>query len=116
MRTKTLLATVALSLVVGGSALFLNAREQPRKPYPKATPPPPAAPVYIPSTDKVPTEAEVDLALAMRDDVLLGTVARALDTRDAQAREAAFSFLLPQLIDTIPQRLVELFDRQTGEA
>jgi hypothetical protein len=116
MRTKALLATVVLSLVVGGSALYLHAREEPRRPYPKATPPPPPSPIYIPSTDKVPTEAEVDLALAMYDDRLLAEVARALQTRDAQAREGAFAFLLPQLLDSVPQRVVELFDRQEGEA
>jgi hypothetical protein len=116
MRTKAALALLAITLIAGGSAFFLNAREQPvRRPYPKATPPPPPSPIYEPSNEKVPTEEEIELALAMHEDLLLGKVARALETRDPQERETAFALLLPELLQVAPERVVELFDRQKGE-
>ncbi len=116
MRTKVILAFVAFTLLAGGSAFFLEAGEQPRRPYPKATPPPPPSPIYTPSPDRVPTSEEVDLALAMRDDLQLAQLDRALGSRDPQAREAAFTFLLPALIQTVPRRVVDLLARQDGEA
>jgi hypothetical protein len=116
MRLKTTaFAIVALTLLAGGSALFLNAHEQPRRPYPKASPPPPPSPIYTPSSEKAQSAEEIDLAAAMHVDLLLGQVGRALATRDAQAREAAFTFLLPELIQVAPHRVVELFEELEGE-
>lgn len=115
MRTKSLIAVVALTFLVGGSAFFLGAGEQPRRRYPKATPPPPPSPIYTPSPDRVLTEREVDLALAMREDTQLGALARALHSGDAQAREAAFTFLLPALVQETPARVAELVQTSRGE-
>ena len=44
-------------------------------------------------------------------------IERALHGRDPQQREAAFTFVLPELIQVEPKRVVALFERQKpGEA
>ncbi len=116
MRLKTTaFAILALTLLAAGSAFFLNAREQPRRPYPKAAPPPPPSPIYTPSPENAQSAEEIDLAAAMHVDLLLGQVGRALVRRDEQAREAAFAFLLPELIQVAPDRVVDLLEELAGE-
>jgi hypothetical protein len=108
--------TVAALFATVGSAYYLDARE-PRKPYPKATPPPDPSPVYTPSNEPVLSEEEIEQRAQDHDARLAASIESALRSRDPQRREAAFVFLLPELLQFEPQRLVDMVQRQEpGEA
>nr|AQQ75212.1 hypothetical protein [uncultured bacterium] len=106
---------VALSASIG-SAWYLDARE-PRKPYPKATPPPDPSPVYTPSDEPVLSEEEIEKRAEDHNAMLARNIEAALLGRDAERREMAFTFLVPELLDLGPELLVDLHSRQKpGEA
>ncbi len=113
----TIVATtlLALSATVGG-AYFLRA-PPPRKPWPKPTPPPPPSPIYTPSKERAMTAEEIAAEAAVHNERLALEIERALVARDPQDREAAFTFLLPELIQVEPQRLVDMVaEQEPGEA
>ena len=116
MKPTSIVTLVAATLLAVGSAYWLNARE-PRKPYPKATPPPPPSPIYHESKEPAPNAEEIErMTRGHVDEVVLG-IERALAARDPQQRETAFTFLLPELIQVAPQRVVEMVAHQEpGEA
>lgn len=106
---------VLATLVAAGSAYWLNARE--RKPWPKPTPPPPASPIFHPSPEPAPTAEEIALQSEQHNQQLVVAVERALVARDAQQRETAFTFLLPELIQVAPGMVTDMVARQEpGEA
>lgn len=108
--------TVAALFATIGSAYYLDARE-PRKPYPKATPPPDPSPIYVPSNEPVLSEKEIEQRAHDHNAMLAHTIESALLARDPQRREAVFVFLLPELLQLEPERLVEMVKRQEpGEA
>ena len=111
-------ATLVALVATAGTAHWLDTRHAPRKPpYPKATPPPPPSEIFEPSADPVLNEAQIDALERDHNALLERHIERALDTRDPQAREAAFTFLLPELLQVEPQRVVVLLERQEpGEA
>jgi hypothetical protein len=115
--TITLVAITVIALFASiGSAYYLDARE-PKKPYPKATPPPPPSDVYIPSKEPVPTAEEIERQARDHNAQLGLEIERALAARDPRQRETAFTFLLPELLQVDPGRVVELVARQApGEA
>lgn len=110
-------ATLIALVATAGTAHWLDSRHEPRKPYPKATPPPPPSPIFTPSDEPVLTEQEIDAQESDHTALLERQLAHALGSRDAQLREAAFTFLMPELLQVEPQRAVALFERQApGEA
>jgi hypothetical protein len=108
--------TVVALFATIGSAYWLDAREV-RKPYPKATPPPDPSPIFTPSKEPAPTAEEIEKQAREHDAMLALSIERALVSRDAQQRETAFTFLLPELLQVDPGRVVEMVARQQpGEA
>jgi hypothetical protein len=115
--TITLVAITVVALFASiGSAYYLDARE-PKKPYPKATPPPPPSDVYTPSKERAPTAEEIERQARDHNARLGLEIERALAARDPHQRETAFTFLLPELLQVDPARVVEMVARQEpGEA
>ena len=118
--TSTIAAilTLALTATVGG-AFYLNANEAPtkRRPWPKATPPPPPSPIYQTSPEIAPGEAEIEAEARGHNRRIALVLERALLLGENQDREAAFTFLLPELLQLEPKLVVDLFDAQApGEA
>ena len=117
MKPSSIITMVCATLVAIGTAGWLAAEEPPRIPYPKATPPPPPSPVYTPSKESAPTLEEIEKAAREHNGMLAMVIERALAAGDAQQRETAFTFLLPELLQIDPQRVVGMFARQQrGEA
>jgi hypothetical protein len=107
-------AVVAASIM--GGALYLGAAEK-RQPYPKPTPPPPPSPIYLPSKERAMTAAEIAAEAAFHNERLALEIERALFARDPQERETVFTFLLPELIQLEPRRVVDMVARlEPGEA
>lgn len=103
---------VGATLIAIGTAYWIDAREtEPRKAWPKPTPPPPPSPNYTPSKESAPTEKEIAENSREHNAQLALAVERAL-VGSAQQRETAFTFLLPELIQVEPQRLVAMVARQ----
>jgi len=99
--------------VVCAALLALGAKT----PYPKATPPPPPSPEFTPSPERAPTEKEIDKATRQHYAELAMAIERALVARNPEQRETAFTFLLPELLQVEPQRVVEMVKKQEpGEA
>jgi len=68
-------------------------------------------------TAPAPTEEEIERAARDHDDMLVREIERALAARDPQRRETVFTFLLPELLQFDPARVVEMVKRQEpGEA
>lgn len=113
----TSIVTLVLATLVGvGTAYWLSAHET-RRPWPRPTPPPPPSPIYIPSTERVPTAAEIEIEAQRHNETIALEIEHALVANDPQRREAAFTFLLPELIQVEPRRVAEMFARQKpGEA
>jgi hypothetical protein len=113
MKPTSIATLVAATLLAIGSACWIGAREPPtRKPYPKATPPPPASPIYTQSKEPAPTLEDIEREAREHDARVEADIERALQARDPLAREAAFTFLLPELIQVAPGRVVALHARQ----
>jgi hypothetical protein len=115
MKPTSIVTLVAATLLAVGSAYWLDGREL-RKPYPKAAPPPPS-PIYTPSQEYVQSAAEIARVAQTHNASLALEIERALVARDSQERETAFTFLLPELIQVDPERVVAIVARQEpGEA
>lgn len=111
-RTISLVAITVVALFASiGSAWWLDARE-PRQPYPKATPPPPPSPVYTPSKERAPTAEEIERQARDHNARLGLEIERALVSSNAQQRETAFTFLLPELLQVDPERVVDMVAKQ----
>jgi hypothetical protein len=119
--TRTSLLAIASVTVVAliatiGSTYYLGAHEK-RKPWPKATPPPPPSSVYYPAKESAPSAAEIEFEAATHIQGVALEIERALLARDPRRREAAFTFLLPELIQVEPQLVVDMIDAlEPGEA
>lgn len=116
-KTITIVAITAVALFAAiGTAWRLDAREA-RKPYPKATPPPPASQVFTDLKEPVPDEQQIEAWARDHNAQLERQIERALVARDPQQREAVFTFLLPELLQVEPERVVAMVARQEpGEA
>jgi len=113
----TLAVATALILVAAmGAAYRLDARE-PRKPYPKATPPPPPSAVFTPSQEPAPSAEQIERDARNHNARLALHIESALYARDPHQRETAFTFLLPELLQLEPERATDMVARQEpGEA
>lgn len=116
MKPTSIVTVVTVTLISIGAALLLGAKET-RKPWPKPTPPPPPSPIYHPSPERAETEAQIAQQASTRYQHIGLEIERALNSRDPRRREAVFTFLLPELIQVEPARVVDMFERQErGEA
>jgi hypothetical protein len=116
MRPAPVIAVVASALLALGSAWWLHAHESGSRPWPEATPPAPALPIYTPAPRSA-QGAENALDTRERNALLMTEIERALVARDPQQRETAFNFLLPELLQKDAPRVVDLVARQEpGEA
>jgi len=117
VKSITIVAVTAVALFAAiGTAWRLDAREA-RKPYPKAIPPPPASPRFMDLKEPAPDEQQIEAQAREHNALLERQIERALVTRDPQLREAVFTFLLPELLQVEPERVVAMVARQApGEA
>jgi hypothetical protein len=107
------IATLALVTLLGvGTALFIDAGEKPRRHYPKPTPPPPPSPIYTESPEHVQSEEEIAQMAAGHNANLATDLESALLSKDRRRREAAFVFILPELVQVDVQRVVDMVARQ----
>jgi len=115
--TISLVAGTVLTLAVAiGAAYRLDARE-PRKPYPKATAPPPPSAVFSPAKEPAPSGEDIERQALRHNAALALDIERGLYARDPHQREMVFTFLLPELLQLEPQRAVDMVERQEpGEA
>lgn len=102
---------LAATLAGVGIAFWLSANEA-RKPWPKPTPPPPASPVFKTSKEPAITPEEIDQAARSHNERLALTLERSLMGKDAEQREMAFTFLLPELLQVEPERVVAMLAKQ----
>jgi hypothetical protein len=115
IKSITIIAvTVAALFAAVGTAYRLDARE-PKKPYPKATPPPPASNVFAESKEPAMTEAQIEAQARDHNAQLAQQIERALVSRNPQQRETVFTFLVPELLQFEPALLVDMVARQQGE-
>ena len=112
MKPTSIVTLVLVTLVGVGSAYFLSAHEARLPPWPKATPPPPPSPIYTSSTERVQTEEEIALMAQGHNQMIEREIESALQGNDPQRREAVFTFLLPELIQVDPDRVVAMVARQ----
>jgi hypothetical protein len=115
MKPSSIAASVLIVLVGIGGTHWLGASEG--RHWPKPGPPPPPSPIYQDSKERVPTAEEIARIAYEHNATLELEIQRSLISRDAQQREAAFTFLLPELIQVDPERVAAMFARQqNGEA
>jgi hypothetical protein len=110
MKPSYIAASVLIMLAGIGVANWLGASE--RRPWPKPGPPPPPSPIYQDSKERVPTAEEIARISYEHNATLELEIQRALISRNALQREAAFTFLLPELIQVDPERVAAMFARQ----
>lgn len=115
--TMTLAIAGLLTIVAAmGAAYRLDARE-PRKPYPRAAPPPPPSPVFTPAREPAPSAEDIERLALQHNAALALQIESALYARDPHRRETAFTFLLPELLQLEPERATDMVARQDpGEA
>jgi hypothetical protein len=117
MRPISIVTLVVVTLVGVGAAFWIDASEKPRRHWPKPTPPPPPSPIYTPSAEHAWSEEEIAQQARGHNARLEMEIERALVTKDARRREAVFTFLLPELLQVDPMRVVGMVSRQQpGEA
>ena len=117
MRPISIASLVLIALLGVGVAFWIDAGEKPRRQWPKPLPPPPPSPIYTPSREPVQTEAEIEQQARDHNARLETEIERALISKNAQRRETVFTFLLPELLQVEPQRVVAMVSRQgPGEA
>jgi hypothetical protein len=101
---------VGATLVALGAACGPSANEA-RRPWPKPTPPPDASPIYHDVQEHIPTEEEIEREAREHPARLESGIEGALRGGDAQQRETAFVFMLPELLQVEPGRAVALHAR-----
>jgi hypothetical protein len=120
MSRISIISVVAVTLLAAGTAYWLHAKEAQEVPassakrpkvWPKPTEPPPASPDYQDVEEPLPTEEDIEREALEYPAALEQTLEKALLAGDAQAREAAFVYVLPELLQVEPERVVSLFDR-----
>ena len=85
--------------------------------WPKPTDPEPASPIYHDLDEKVPTEEEIARDIADHNAQLEAAVEGVLKDGDMLSRETVFVYVLPELLQVEPRRLVDLHARLApGEA
>jgi len=117
MRQFSIVSLVLVTLLGVGAACWIDAAEKPRRHWPKPTPPPPPSPIYTPSREHVPGQEEIAQQARDHNGQIEAEIESALMGKDAQRREGAFTFLLPELVQVDPPRVIAMVARQPpGEA
>jgi hypothetical protein len=126
MSRTSIISIVAVSLLAAGTAYWLKASEGQAVPassakrpkvWPKPTEPPPASPNYHDLEESVPSEEDIEREASEHTAMMERDVERALLSGNAQDLEAAFVYLLPELLQVEPDRLLGLMARlEPGEA
>jgi hypothetical protein len=113
--TLAAIVTLALAMTSGG-AFYLHAHDADppvkRRPWPKPTPPPPPSPIYHESAEKAPDEAEIEAEARTHLQRIANDLERALLDGDGGQREAAFTFIMPELIQLAPELVVRMVEAQ----
>jgi hypothetical protein len=110
-----MLALVSAALVAAGTTTWLHAAEGRR--WPKATPPPPPSPIYQEVAEPMPTPEEIERAAAEHTARLQFEIEQALAGDDDDRVEAVFVFLLPELLQVEPARVVNMLAKmKPGES
>ena len=112
MKPTSIATLVVATLIAVGSAVWLGAGEKRNPPWPKPTPPPPASQDFEASPERAQTTEEIDRELREHDDRIEREIELALSSPDTTRREAAFTFLLPELLQVAPGRVTALVARQ----
>jgi len=116
MRPISFANIVLVTLLGLGTAFCTDASDKARRRYPKPTPPPPPSPIYTESSEHVQSEEEISRMAASHNARLAEELEGALLSKDPRRREAAFVFILPELVQVDAQRVAEMVARQpTGE-
>jgi hypothetical protein len=113
MKSRPLPTVIAAMLIAVSSAHCADPLEgtyERPKVWPKATPPPDASPIYRDLEEPVPGEKEIEDDAASYYGRMASQFAAALTSGDAQRREAATVFLLPELLQVEPERVVDLHE------
>jgi hypothetical protein len=106
------IATLALATVLATSAaLCMDSGQKPKRHYPKATPPPPPSPIYTESKEHVPDENEIAQMAAGHYARLESELESAVLSRDRDRREAAFVFILPELVQQEASHVAGMVER-----
>ncbi|HYJ41440.1 MAG TPA: hypothetical protein VEW08_11660 [Steroidobacteraceae bacterium] len=117
MRQISIVSLILVTLLGVGAAYWIDAAEKPRRHWPKPTPPPPPSPIYTTSREHVQSQEEIAQQARDHNGLLELEIESALMGKDAQRREGAFTFLLPELVQVDPPRVVAMVARQPpGEA
>ena len=117
MRPISIVSLVLVTLLGVGAAFWIGAAEEPRRHWPKPTPPPPPSPIYTPSREHAPSQEEIAQQARGHNGRLEAEIESALMGKNAQRREAVFTFLLPELVQVDPPRVIAMVERQPpGEA
>jgi hypothetical protein len=112
MKPTSIATLVVATLFAVGSAVWLSAGEKPNPRWPKPTPPPPASQDFNTSPEPAQTAEEIDRELREHDDRIETEIELALVSHDTARREAAFVFLLPELLQVAPGRVTAMVARQ----
>jgi hypothetical protein len=112
MKPSPILTIVFALLIAVSTAHCGDSSESYQRPkiWPKPTPPPDASPVYHDVKERAATEEEIDDDAASYYPRLERQFTEGLKSADAQKREAAMVFLLPELLQVEPKRVVDLHD------
>jgi hypothetical protein len=110
MNRTTPYAIAAAAIIAAGTAWWFH-EHQPRRPWPKPTPPPASSQIFFQVEEPMPTEEEIARDAAEHYARLEQNLEQAVTDTDAQRREDAFVFLLPELLQQEPQRVVDLVRR-----
>ena len=119
MGRTSIIGIAAVTLFAAGAAYWIKASdnglersraERPRV-WPKPTEPPPASPNYHDLKEAVPSEEEIELAASEYTLKAEQTLERALLSGNEQDREAALVYLLPELLQMEPERVLGLLAR-----
>ena len=112
VKTISIIAVTAVCLFAAiGTAWRLDAREA-KKPYPKAIPPPPASNVFKDVEEPIPDEAQIEARERDHYADHERRIESALASGDLDQRETVFTFLLPELLQQEPERVVAMVARQ----
>ena len=111
MRPASLVSLIFVTLLGVGAAFWIDAGEKPRRHWPRPTPPPPPSPIYTPSRERAWSEQEIEQQAREHNARLEAELESALLSKNAQRREAAFVFILPELVQVDSSRVVGLCER-----
>jgi hypothetical protein len=112
MKPTSIVTLAVATLIAVGSAVWLGAGEKRNKPWPKPTPPPPASQFFEDSPDRAQTVEEIDRDLREHNDRIEREIELAVVSHETARREAAFVFLLPELLQVAPDRVTAMVARQ----